>query len=101
MKRQNKQLSHARLENGRKEKGQKIRAEELCESRGGRPGLPIPTSPYGLCGCKTTLEEASPSLPPATHLPPPPKKKKKKRRKGEETMTPGDEERGGERRKQI
>ena len=22
------------------------------ESQGGRPGLPIPNSPYGLCGCK-------------------------------------------------
>ena len=31
------------------------RAQELCESRGGRPGLPIPKSPYGLCGCKATL----------------------------------------------
>ena len=91
MKRQNKQLSHARLENGRKEKGQKNIAEEPCESRGGRPGLPVPTSPYGLCGRKATLEEAFPSPPPA----------KRKRRKGDETMTPGDEERGGERRKQI
>ena len=25
-------------------------AQELCESRGGRPGLPVPNSPYGLCG---------------------------------------------------
>ena len=25
-----------------------IRAQKLCESRGGRPG------PYGLCGCKAT-----------------------------------------------
>ena len=23
------------------------RAQELCESRGGRPGLPVPNSPYG------------------------------------------------------
>ena len=30
------------------------RAQELCESRGGgRPGLPVPNSPYGLCGRKT------------------------------------------------
>ena len=28
---------------------------ELCESRGGRPGLPVPNSPYGLCGRKATL----------------------------------------------
>ena len=25
-------------------------AQELCESRGGRPGLPVPNKPYGLCG---------------------------------------------------
>ena len=29
----------------------KLRAQELCESRGGRPGLPGPNSPYGLCVC--------------------------------------------------
>ena len=27
-----------------------VRSQELCESRGGRPGLPAPNSPYGLCG---------------------------------------------------
>ena len=27
-----------------------IRAQERCESGGGRPGLPIPNSPYDLCG---------------------------------------------------
>ena len=31
------------------------RVQELCESRGGRPGLPVPNSPYGLCGRKATL----------------------------------------------
>ena len=31
------------------------RAQELCESRGGRPGLPVPNSPDGLCGRKETL----------------------------------------------
>ena len=31
------------------------RAQELCESRGGRPGLPVPNSPYGLCGREVTL----------------------------------------------
>ena len=31
------------------------RAQELCESRGGRPGLPVPNSPYGLCERKATL----------------------------------------------
>ena len=32
-----------------------LRAQELCESRGGHPGLPVPDSPYGLCGRKATL----------------------------------------------
>ena len=32
-----------------------LRAQELCESRGGRPGLPVPNSPYGLCAHKATL----------------------------------------------
>ena len=30
---------------------------ELCESRGGRPGLPVHNSPYGPCGCKATLNK--------------------------------------------
>ena len=29
--------------------------QELCESSGGRPGLPVPNGPYGLCGRKATL----------------------------------------------
>ena len=33
----------------------KRRAQKLCKSRGGRPGLPVPNSPYGLCGRKATL----------------------------------------------
>ena len=34
-----------------------FRAQELCESRGGRPGLPVPNilNNYGLCGRKATL----------------------------------------------
>ena len=32
-------------------------AEELCESRGGRPGLLVPNSPYGLCGRNATVED--------------------------------------------
>ena len=32
-----------------------FRALELCEGRGGRPGLPVPNSPFGLCGRKATL----------------------------------------------
>ena len=30
------------------------RAEELCESPGGCPGLPVPNSPSGLCGHKAS-----------------------------------------------
>ena len=33
-----------------------LRTQELCESRGGCPGLPVPNSPYGLRGRKATLE---------------------------------------------
>ena len=31
----------------------------MCESRGGRPGIPVPNSysPYGLYGCMATLNE--------------------------------------------
>ena len=32
-----------------------IRTQELCESRSGRPGLPVPISLYGLCGRTETL----------------------------------------------
>ena len=34
-----------------------VRVQELCESRGGRPGLPVPDSPYSLCGRKATLKK--------------------------------------------
>ena len=30
-----------------------LRAQELCESRGGRRGLPFPNCLYGLCGRKS------------------------------------------------
>ena len=46
----------------------KCSAQDLCESGGGRPGLPVPNSPYGLCGRKATLiimeicEAATPRL---------------------------------------
>ena len=29
----------------------------MNESRGGRPGLPVPDSPYGLCGRKAELND--------------------------------------------
>ena len=32
-------------------------AQKLCESRGGRSGLPVRNSPYGLCGRKATLND--------------------------------------------
>ena len=34
-----------------------LRAVELCESPGGRPGFPVPDSPYGLYACKATFQE--------------------------------------------
>ena len=33
------------------------RAQELCESRGGRPGFSVPNNPYGFCTRKATFEE--------------------------------------------
>ena len=33
-------------------------AGAVCESGGGRPGLPVPNSPYGLCGRKATLKKS-------------------------------------------
>ena len=32
-------------------------AQELCESRGGRPGLPVPNKSYVFCGRKATFED--------------------------------------------
>ena len=40
-----------------KRRKQTDRAQELCERRGGRPGLPATNSPYGLCGRKVTLNK--------------------------------------------
>ena len=39
-----------------------VRVQELCESGGGRPGLPVPksqtpASPYSLCGHKAALKK--------------------------------------------
>ena len=32
-----------------------VRAQELCEGRGGRSGLPVPNKPHGFCGRKAIL----------------------------------------------
>ena len=32
-------------------------AQEVCESRGGRPGLSAPNKPHGFCGRKATLNQ--------------------------------------------
>ena len=34
-------------------------AQELCESGGSRPGLPVANSPYGFFGRKATLKKMS------------------------------------------
>ena len=31
--------------------------QELREGRGGRPGLPVPSNPYGPCGRKARIKE--------------------------------------------
>ena len=36
-----------------------FRAQELCESRGGRPWLPVPNSPFGFCGRQATLRRTN------------------------------------------
>ena len=51
------------------------RGQELCESRGGRPGLPVPKKPT------VSVDVKQPHPPPPTPPPPPTKKKKKKRKK--------------------
>ena len=33
------------------------RGQELCESRGERPGLPVSNNPYGLCGREATSKD--------------------------------------------
>ena len=39
-----------------KKKTLKNWGQDLRESRGGRPGLPVPNGPYGLCGHEATLK---------------------------------------------
>ena len=35
----------------------RLRAQELCDSRGGRPGLPVPNKPDGFCGRKAEIRK--------------------------------------------
>ena len=41
------------------QKSFRSRVQELCKGRGGRPGLPVPNSPYDLCGRKEILNSNS------------------------------------------
>ena len=38
------------------------KAKELCESRGGRPGFPVPDNPYSVCGRKATMNLTTSSV---------------------------------------
>ena len=49
------------------QKSFRSRVQELCKSRGGRPGLPVPNSLCGLRGRQATLEEVF--VPLATNTP--------------------------------
>ena len=53
-KRQHMQFLHP-MECIRQADDSKSGVQELCESQSGLPGLPVPSSPYGLCGRKATL----------------------------------------------
>ena len=35
-----------------------VELRSCVKSRGGRPGLPVPNSPYGLCGREATLNKS-------------------------------------------
>ena len=47
----------------------RIRAQELCESRGGRPGLPVPNKPDGFCGRKAPWKKKKKGTPPTSRPP--------------------------------
>ena len=40
-----------------KKKSGERQGSGAAKSEGGRPWLPVPNSPHGLCGCKATFEE--------------------------------------------
>ena len=44
------------------EGGALCRAHQLCVSRGGRPGLPVPNKPGGFCGRKQHWNETTPCV---------------------------------------
>ena len=46
-----------------------LRAQELCESGGGRPGLPVPNGPHGLCGRQATMNLNSDNMKEAVRRP--------------------------------
>ena len=37
----------------------RLTAQQLCEGRGGRPGLTVPNKPHGFCGRKAPLNQSS------------------------------------------
>ena len=41
----------------KEEEEEEVRAQELCKSRGRRPGLPVPNSLRGISGRNATFEE--------------------------------------------
>ena len=43
---------------GRGVGGGRGRVQELCESPGGCPGLPVPNKPHAFCGRKATLNQS-------------------------------------------
>ena len=45
-----------------RDKQQELRAHELWTSCDLRPGIPVPNSPYGLCGRKATLNVITAAL---------------------------------------
>ena len=49
---------------------QNNRAQELCGRQGGRPGLPVPNSPHGLCGRKVIILKTKKMYPPSVQVSP-------------------------------
>lgn len=47
--------------------GYRLRAQDLCESRGGRPWTPVPKKPDDFCGCKHHERKRWPYQEPSGH----------------------------------